>query len=114
MNQMAPPATIQANLTKVQDAVEADIPLAAMQQQGLSPATWQLLTGTWLKANYEAATNAAATTLGTDQQLADRREEPGLGDRGRRSRWPYPHAASSRCCSAGPSTAGSARCAAPH
>ena len=70
MNQMAPPATIQANLTKVQDAVEADIPLAAMQQQGLSPATWQLLTSTWSKANYDSATNAAATTLGTDQGLA--------------------------------------------
>src|SRR5487761_357821 len=66
MNQMAPPATIQSNLTKVQDAVEADIPLAAMQQQGLSPATWQLLTSTWSKANYDSATNAAATTLGTD------------------------------------------------
>src|SRR5487761_1646547 len=71
MNQMAPPATIQANLTKVQDAVEADIPLAAMQQQGLSPATWQLLTSTWSKANYDSATNAAATTLGTDQGLAN-------------------------------------------
>src|SRR5487761_886360 len=71
MNQMAPPATIQSNLTKVQDAVEADIPLAAMQQQGLSPATWQLLTGTWSKANYDSATNAAATTLGTDQGLAN-------------------------------------------
>jgi signal transduction histidine kinase len=71
MNQMAPPATIQANLTKVQDAVEADIPLAAMQQQGLSPATWQLLTSTWSKANYDSATNAAAATLATDQGLAN-------------------------------------------
>src|SRR3984957_5082182 len=70
MNQMAPPATIQANLTKVQDAVEADIPLAAMQQQGLSPATWQLLTGTWSKANYQATTNASVTTIGTALQLA--------------------------------------------
>jgi signal transduction histidine kinase len=70
MNQMAPPATIQANLTKIQDAVEADIPLSAMQAQGLSPATWQLLTTTWSKANYDAATNAAATTLATDTGLA--------------------------------------------
>jgi hypothetical protein len=70
MNQMAPPATIQANLTKIQDAVEADIPLSAMQAQGLSPATWQLLTSTWSKANYDSATNAAATTLGTDEGLA--------------------------------------------
>ena len=70
MNQMAPPASIQANLTKIQDAVEADIPLSAMQAQGLSPATWQLLTTTWSKANYDAATNAAATTLATDTGLA--------------------------------------------
>jgi signal transduction histidine kinase len=69
MNKMAP-AVIQGNLTKVQDAVEADIPLAAMEQQGLSPATWQLLTSTWQKANYDSATNASVTTLSTDTQLA--------------------------------------------
>ncbi len=71
MNQMAPPATIQASLTKVQDGVEAGIPLAAMKQQGLSPVTWQLLTSTWSKANYAAATDAATTTLAADQGLAD-------------------------------------------
>jgi signal transduction histidine kinase len=70
MNQLAPPATIQANLTKVQDAVEADIPLAAMAQQGLSPATWQLLTSTWQKANYQATTNTAGLTLNTVTQIA--------------------------------------------
>ena len=70
MNQLAPPATIQANLTKVQDAVEADIPLAAMEQQGLSPATWQLLTSTWQKANYQATTNTAGLTLNTVTQIA--------------------------------------------
>ena len=69
MNKMAP-ATIQTNLTKVQDAVEADIPLAAMEQQGLSSVKWQLLTGAWQKANYDAASNAAATTLGIDEGLA--------------------------------------------
>jgi signal transduction histidine kinase len=70
MSQKAPSATIQANLTKVQEAVESDIPLSAMKQQGLSPATWQLLTSTWEKANYDAATDAAVTTLSTDQGLA--------------------------------------------
>ena len=35
MSQLAPPATIQASLTKIQDAVEAGIPLAGMEQQGL-------------------------------------------------------------------------------
>jgi signal transduction histidine kinase len=70
MNQLAPPATIQANLTKVQNAVEADIPLAAMEQQGLSPATWQLLTSTWQKANYQATTNTAGLTLNTVTQIA--------------------------------------------
>src|SRR6202000_1485744 len=34
-----------------------------------SPATWQLLTGTWQKANYAAATDAATATLTTDQGL---------------------------------------------
>ena len=71
MNQLAPPATIQASLTKVQDGVEAGIPLAAMKQQGLSPVTWRLLTSTWSKANYAAATDAATTTLAADQGLAD-------------------------------------------
>ncbi len=70
MNQLAPPATIQSNLTKVQDAVEADIPLAAMQQQGLSSETWQLLTSTWQKANYQATTQAAGTTLNAVTQIA--------------------------------------------
>jgi len=69
MTKMAPSA-IQTNLTKIQDAVEADIPLSEMEQQGLSTATWKLLTSTWQKANYQAATNASAATLSFDKQLA--------------------------------------------
>jgi signal transduction histidine kinase len=63
-------ASIQTDLTKIQDAVEADVPLASMAQQGLSPASWETLTSMWQKANYQAGTNAATATLGTDEQLA--------------------------------------------
>jgi hypothetical protein len=69
-NQQASPTEVQANVNKVQEAVIADIPLPAMQAQGLTPATWQLLTSTWQKANYDAATNAATATLNVDQGLA--------------------------------------------
>ena len=69
MNKIAP-AAIQSDLTRVQDAVEADIPLAAMEQQALSSSTWQLLTSTWQKANYQATTDASVPTIGTALQLA--------------------------------------------
>jgi signal transduction histidine kinase len=70
LNQMVP-AALQTDLTKIQDAVEADIPLTAIEQQGLSSATWQLLTGTWQKANYDASTDAANSTLNADAQIAN-------------------------------------------
>ena len=40
MNKLAPTA-LQNNLTTVQQAVQAGIPLRAMEQQGLSPRAWQ-------------------------------------------------------------------------
>jgi signal transduction histidine kinase len=69
-NQLASPTEIQANLTKIQEAVTADIPLSAMEAQGLSSGTWQLLTSTWQKANYTAATDTADSTLGSLTGLA--------------------------------------------
>jgi signal transduction histidine kinase len=71
MNQVASPSLVQANITKIQQGVVADVPLPAMEALGLNSASWQLLTSTWQKANYDAATNAAATTLATDQGLAN-------------------------------------------
>ena len=70
-NKMAPAATIQDNITKVQEAVTADIPLTEMQAQGLTPSTWQLMTSTWQKANFQGATDAATATIAVDQGLAN-------------------------------------------
>lgn len=71
MNQMASPTAVQGNVAKIQEAVTADVPMSAMRAQGLNAATWQLLTSTWQKANYDATTNAAATTLAYDKGLAN-------------------------------------------
>ena len=68
-NKLAP-AVIQQNLTKVQQGVPGGATLAQMQQAGLSPATWQLLTGTWLKAASKAGTSAASTVLAANSQPA--------------------------------------------
>ena len=68
-NKLAP-AVIQQNMTKVQQAVPGGATLAQMQQGGLSPATWQLLTGTWLKAASKAGTSAASTVLAANSQPA--------------------------------------------
>ena len=48
----------------------AGIPLTEMKQQGLNPASWQLLTTTWLKAASKAGTNAASTVLAANSQPA--------------------------------------------
>jgi signal transduction histidine kinase len=69
MNKLAP-AVIQQNLTKVQQAVPGGATLAELQQAGLSPATWQLLTGTWQKAASKAGTSAASTVLAANSQPA--------------------------------------------
>ncbi len=52
MNSMAP-AALQNDLTTVQQAVPAGTQLRQMEQLGLSPASWQLLTSTWSHANYD-------------------------------------------------------------
>ncbi|HEY7278380.1 MAG TPA: nitrate- and nitrite sensing domain-containing protein, partial [Trebonia sp.] len=69
INKMAP-AVIQQNLTKVQQAVPGGASLTELQQGGLSPATWQLLTSTWLKAASKAGTNSATTVLAANSQPA--------------------------------------------
>ncbi len=64
------PATLQSDLTQVQEAVAAGITLKQMAAKGLSPSTWQLLASTWQKANYNAGTEAANAVLNLDQNLA--------------------------------------------
>ena len=69
MNKLAP-ADIQQDLTKVQQAVPGGASLSELQQGGLSPATWQLLTSTWLKAASKAGTNTATTVIAANSQPA--------------------------------------------
>ena len=68
-NQLAP-KTIQSDLATIQQAIPAGIPLSVMEQQGLSPQTWQLLTSTWLKAASKAGTSSATTVLAANAQPA--------------------------------------------
>ena len=69
MNSTAP-AALQNDLTTVQQAVPAGTQLRQMEQLGLSPSSWQLLTTTWSRANYAAGTDAANAVLDKDQGLA--------------------------------------------
>ena len=69
VNQLAPKA-VQTNLANIQQAVPAGIPLSALEQQGLSPQSWQLLTGTWLKASSKAGTTSASAVLAANSQPA--------------------------------------------
>src|ERR1700722_6143224 len=69
MDKLAP-KTVQDYLGTIQDAVPAGIPLSVMQQQGLSSATWQGLTHTWLKASSTAGTTSATTVLAANAQPA--------------------------------------------
>ena len=69
LNKLAPKA-IQSNLALIQQAIPAGLPLSVMEQQGLSPQTWQLLTSTWLKAASKAGTTSAVTVLEANAQPA--------------------------------------------
>src|SRR3984957_2124727 len=69
VNRLAP-KTVQDDLSTLQAAVPAGIPLSVMEQQGLSSATWQVLTHTWLKASSTAGTSAATTVLEANAQPA--------------------------------------------
>ena len=61
---------MQNELATIQQAIPAGIPLGVMEQQGLSPQTWQLLTSTWLKAASKAGTSSATTVLAANAQPA--------------------------------------------
>ncbi|MGH3269513.1 MAG: nitrate- and nitrite sensing domain-containing protein, partial [Trebonia sp.] len=69
MNKLAP-MSLQDNLTNLQQAVEAGLPLAALEQQGLSAPAWQSMTKTWLGAASTAGTATASVVLDANQQIA--------------------------------------------
>ncbi len=69
-NRLAPKA-VQDQLTQVQQGVEAGLPLAALEQHGLSAPTWKFLTKTVADANYQGGLATADAVLATDQQIAD-------------------------------------------
>jgi len=69
MDKLAP-MSVQNNLTSVQQAVQAGVPLAVLEQQGLSAPAWQSLTKTWLGAASTAGTTTANVVLDANQQIA--------------------------------------------
>ena len=64
------PMSLQNNLTNIQQAVEAGLPLAALEQQGLSAPAWRAMTKQWLTAASTAGTTAASAVLDANQQFA--------------------------------------------
>jgi hypothetical protein len=69
LNKLVPKA-LQNDLTQVQQAVPAGVSLKAMERQGLTPSTWQLLTKTWLHAASSAGTTTASTVLAVNSNSA--------------------------------------------
>ena len=64
------PMALQKDLTTVQEAVPAGIPLTAMEREGLSSASWQALTSTWEKGSSTAGTDTASAVLDANQNVA--------------------------------------------
>jgi signal transduction histidine kinase len=69
LSQLAP-KTVQDNLSTIQQAVPAGVPLNEMKAQGLNPQVWHTLTGTWLHASIQAGTDTASAVLAANQQPA--------------------------------------------
>jgi signal transduction histidine kinase len=69
LNALAPQA-LQNSLAAIQQAVPAGLSLTALEQQGLTPDTWQSVTKTWLHASSTAGTTTASTVLNANQQIA--------------------------------------------
>jgi signal transduction histidine kinase len=57
------PAALQSNLANIQNAVMSGAPLPEIKQLGVTPASWQKVTTTWLHAASEAGTDTAVTVL---------------------------------------------------
>jgi signal transduction histidine kinase len=69
MDKLAP-VSLQNNLTSVQQAIQAGVPLAVLEQQGLSAPAWQSMTKAWLGAASTAGTTTANVVLEANQQIA--------------------------------------------
>ena len=69
LNKLAP-KSLQNNLTSTQQAVMAGVPLAVLEQQGLSDPAWHAMTKQWLTAASTAGTTAASSVLDANQQIA--------------------------------------------
>ena len=61
-NELAPTA-LQSDLTSIQQGVMSGAPLREIELLGVTPASWQKVTSTWLHAASAAGTSAAATVL---------------------------------------------------
>ena len=57
------PTALQSNLTNIQNAVMSGAPLREIELLGVTPASWQKLTTTWLHATSAAGTETAVTVL---------------------------------------------------
>jgi signal transduction histidine kinase len=68
------PILLQSDLTQMQQGVESGLSLASPKLKGLSAASWQQLTATWQRANYEAGTETANLALSVDESLASNAE----------------------------------------
>jgi signal transduction histidine kinase len=64
------PISLQSDLTRVQQGVKSGLSLASLERGGLSATSWQQLTATWQRANYEAGTETANLALSVDESLA--------------------------------------------
>ena len=73
------PAALQTDLTNIQQAVMSGAPLREIELLGVTPASWQKLTATWLHSASAAGTDTAATVLDANSAPGDRREATDCG-----------------------------------
>jgi signal transduction histidine kinase len=64
------PAALQGDLASIQQAVMSGAPLRQIELLGVTPASWQKLTSTWLHGASVAGTRAAATVLAANSAPA--------------------------------------------
>ena len=68
-NKLAPPV-LQTNLTNVQQEVESGVTVPQLEALGFNSTSWAALTNTLANANFQAGTQAAASVLQQDNQIA--------------------------------------------
>jgi signal transduction histidine kinase len=69
LNALAP-AAVQKSATTIQQAVMSGAPLSEIKATGLTPATWQGVTKTWLNADSKAGNETATTVLAANSAPA--------------------------------------------